>query len=136
MVAFPQKTWADGSAGGTPLSAAALNDLETRIDNAFALAGTGSGSGGAVDSVNGETGVVVLTAADVDARPDDYTPSVSDLPANMVMFAIWSDSVKQSRPTSRTDVKVFWFTSGSTLPAIVSSGTGGMLNNVDVQIPL
>ena len=38
-----------------------------------------SGGGGAVDSVNGQTGTVVLTAADVNALPDTYTAPVSSV---------------------------------------------------------
>ena len=34
-----------------------------------------TGGGGAVDSVNGQTGTVVLTASDVGALPDSYTPT-------------------------------------------------------------
>lgn len=39
----------------------------------------GGGGGGAVESVNGKTGVVVLDAADVGALPDDYTPPVTSV---------------------------------------------------------
>lgn len=35
-----------------------------------------SGPAGAVESVNGKTGKVVLDAEDVGALPDDYVPSV------------------------------------------------------------
>ena len=38
-----------------------------------------SGGGGAVDSVNGQTGTVVLGAADVGALPDTYTAPVSSV---------------------------------------------------------
>lgn len=34
----------------------------------------GGGSAGAVESVNGQTGAVTLTASDVSALPDTYTP--------------------------------------------------------------
>ena len=37
------------------------------------------GGGGAVDSVNGQTGTVVLDANDVGALPDTYTPPVSSV---------------------------------------------------------
>ena len=37
------------------------------------------GGGGAVNSVNGKTGTVVLDAADVGALPDDYTPPVTSV---------------------------------------------------------
>lgn len=42
------------------------------------------GGGGAVASVNGETGIVVLDAADVSARPDDWEPewdNIGSMPA-------------------------------------------------------
>lgn len=38
-----------------------------------------------------------------------------------------------SRPTSRSDVTVQW-KGPDPSPTIVSSGTGGMLNNVDVRL--
>lgn len=37
------------------------------------------GGGGAVDSVNGQTGTVVLTASDVGALPTSYTPPVTSV---------------------------------------------------------
>lgn len=46
-----------------------------RGDGAWAVP-PGGGSGGAVDSVNGQTGEVVLDAADVGALPDTYTAPV------------------------------------------------------------
>ena len=39
----------------------------------------GGGGGGAVDSVNGQTGTVVLTASDVGALPTSYTPPVTSV---------------------------------------------------------
>lgn len=39
----------------------------------FVVRQSGGGGGGAVDSVNGKTGVVVLDASDVGALPDDTT---------------------------------------------------------------
>lgn len=39
----------------------------------------GGGGGGAVSSVNGQTGAVVLDADDVHARPDDWTPTAADV---------------------------------------------------------
>lgn len=39
----------------------------------------GGGGGGAVQSVNGKTGEVVLDADDVGALPDDYTPPVTSV---------------------------------------------------------
>lgn len=42
---------------------------------------SGGGGGGAVDSVNGATGAVVLDATDVNARPDTWEPTVADISA-------------------------------------------------------
>ena len=35
--------------------------------------------GGEVDSVNGQTGTVVLSASDVGAKDESYTPAVADV---------------------------------------------------------
>ena len=40
----------------------------------------GGGGGGAVDSVNGQTGTVVLDAGDVEARADNWVPTIEDVP--------------------------------------------------------
>ena len=45
------------------------------------------GGGGAVDSVNGQTGTVVLTAADVGAKPISYAPTWSDVTGKPSTFA-------------------------------------------------
>lgn len=43
--------------------------------------------GGAVDSVNGQTGVVVLTAADVGAKPSSYVPTWTEVTGKPTTFA-------------------------------------------------
>lgn len=45
------------------------------------------GGGGAVDSVNGQTGIVVLTAADVGAKPSSYVPTWSEVTGKPSTFA-------------------------------------------------
>lgn len=129
-MAYVKKTWADGSGGGTPLSATALNDWEDRIDTGISSV---TGGTGAVSSVNGDTGAVVLTAADVGARPDSYTPGYADLPAWTTLTVLKSGGTWPSRPTARTDIVVAW-KGADPSPSIVSSGTGGMLNNVDYRL--
>lgn len=42
------------------------------------------GGGGAVESVNGQTGAVTLTASDVSALPDTYTPPAGTAVADAV----------------------------------------------------
>src|SRR5690606_15938433 len=55
------------------------NWVAVTADSPLPTAGAG---GGAVASVNGQTGEVELTAADVNALPDSYTPP-SELPISV-----------------------------------------------------
>lgn len=55
-----------------------------RKDGAWSVV---TGGGGAVDSVNGQTGIVVLTAADVEAKPSSYVPDWSDVTGKPATFA-------------------------------------------------
>lgn len=50
------------------------------------------GGGGAVDSVNGQTGVVSLDAADVGARPDTYVPAWSEVTSKPAVIAAGADA--------------------------------------------
>lgn len=55
----------------------------------------------------------------------------ADLPAGTILGVIKSStSGWPSRPTSRSDLIFFWI-GPSPAPTIVSSGTGGMIDNVD-----
>lgn len=60
------------------------------------------------------------------------TPSYANLPAGTTITVIKSGSTWPARPTSRTDIIVQW-KGADPSPSIVSSGTGGMLDNVDVR---
>ena len=55
-------------------------DLQGYVDSGKSSVGSSSG-GGAVDSVNGKTGEVILSAEDVRARPDTWTPTAEDVGA-------------------------------------------------------
>lgn len=64
------------------------------------------------------------------AVPTDV--SVENLPAAVTLTVVKSAGVWPARPTARTDIVVQW-KGPDPSPAIVSSGTGGMLNNVDIR---
>lgn len=52
---------------------------------------------------------------------------ISDLPAGSILYAAKSGGVWPARPTTRTDVRVFWI-GADPAPAIVTSGTAGAYN--------
>ena len=58
------------------------------------------------------------------------TISYADLPAGVTITVFKSGGVWPARPTARTDLVVAW-RGPDPAPAIVTSGTGGMLENVD-----
>lgn len=60
------------------------SDIQSKVDYLIA---TGGNEGGAVSSVNGKTGVVVLTASDVSARPASWVPSWNDVSGKPATFA-------------------------------------------------
>jgi|AKZA01.1.fsa_nt_gi hypothetical protein len=74
---------------------AGVDGLDGYVDQKIAEA-AGNGSEGAVQSVNGKTGAVILNAADVKALPDSTTiptiPGVATASVNGLMAA--SDKVK------------------------------------------
>ena len=53
--------------------------LKKQTDEDFNFEWASGGSGGAVDSVNGKMGTVVLNASDVGALPDTYTAPVTSV---------------------------------------------------------
>lgn len=79
---YSQQTWADGEAGGTPLSAERLNHMEAGIAAA-----------GAVESVNGEVGAVTLTAAEVGAVPADQVPSLDEICTGYLLPSVVSSAI-------------------------------------------
>ena len=60
---------------------------------------TGGGGGGAVDSVNGQVGVVVLDAADVGAKDASYVPTWTEVTGKPTTFApITGTAANQAMP--------------------------------------
>lgn len=59
--------------------------------------------------------------------------AIADLPAGTTLTVLKSGGVWPSRPTSRSDIIVQW-KGADPDPSIVSSGTGGMLDNIDTRL--
>lgn len=101
-----------------------------QADGSLLFANTAAASGG-VTSVNGKipngTGAVTLVATDVGALASTYVPTVADLPAGSTLSVSKAGGVWPARPTSRADITVIW-KGADPSPAIVASGTAGMLN--------
>lgn len=61
------------------------------------------------------------------------TLSYGTLPAGTTLTVVKAAGVWPARPTSRSDIIIQW-KGPDPSPAIVSSGTGGMLDNVDIRM--
>ncbi|MGB4761741.1 MAG: hypothetical protein WBP12_00090 [Candidatus Saccharimonas sp.] len=59
-------------------------------------------------------------------------PTYANIPAGTTLTVTKSAGVWPARPTSRTDIVVQW-KGPDPSPSIVSSGTAGMLDNVDIR---
>lgn len=87
--------------------------------NTMTITAAGGTGGGAVDSVNGQTGAVVLDAADVSALPDTYAPSWSDVTSKPAVIASGAD-----QPTARAAIGA-----GTSDLAIGTTSTTAMAGN-------
>jgi len=98
----------------------------------------GGGGGGAVESVNGKTGAVVLDATDVGALPDDYTPPVTSVNGKTGAVVLGKsdvglanvDNVKQYSATNPPPYPV---TSVNGQTGAVVIPTGGAVDSVNGQ---
>lgn len=72
------------------------------------------------------------TAKWVNAASQGGTPTYANLPAGSTITVAKSGGTWPARPTSRSDIVVQW-KGPDPSPSIVSSGTGGMLDDVDIR---
>lgn len=100
--------------------------------NTLTIAASGGGGGGAVDSVNGEIGVVVLDAADVGARPDDYVPTWSEVTSKPAVIAAGADQAAARTEIGAGTSNLAIGTTGSTAMAgnKTASDLGGIVSDV------
>lgn len=151
---FVQRTnWVDSPSTATPVMAADLLRIEQGVADAQnptlatvattgnyadlsgkpvipALAGDLGGTAAAPTVISGANHTHTL------AQITDYVASsvtIANLPAGSTLTVLKSGGVWPARPTSRSDIVVAWKGPDPT-PAIVSSGTGGMLDNVDYRL--
>lgn len=106
--------WIDLPAGGGTVAPADVDDIVGDLVNS----GTGAAVGG----------------MDLRYRRVGMVPH-SDLPAGATLVVRKSGSTWPARPTSRNDITVIWVGADPD-PAVVNSGTGGALNNVDIRMAL
>lgn len=79
LVAALDKVFRNGGGSGEGLQSIVPGENVTVDDSDPLNPVISATGGGAVASVNGKTGPVVLTAADVEALPDTYSPSAEDI---------------------------------------------------------
>lgn len=144
----PANTLSIGTVGtgapGTPASASVTGTAPNQTLNlvipqgatgatgAAGAAGVGVPTGGATGQVlqknsatNYDTVWVTPTATS--------SPTIETLPAGCTITVLKGTSGWPARPTARPDIIVAW-KGPDPSPTIVSSGTGGMLNNVDYRL--
>lgn len=98
----------------------------------------GGGGGGAVESVNGKTGAVVLDASDVGALPDDYTPPVTSVNGETGAIVLGKSDVGLAnldnvRQYSATNPPPYPVTSVNGQTGAVVISTGGAVDSVNGQ---
>jgi hypothetical protein len=106
-----------------------LSDLAAKVNSADLAAVAISGSYG--DLSNKPT-ILALGTTSTTAKAGNYMPSIADLPSGSTITVLKSSNTWPIRPTARTDIIVQW-KGADPSPVIVSSGTGGMLDNVDIR---
>lgn len=112
-----------GRAAGQPVWVAAPSssvspaDVDTIVANAVQ-----SGTGAAVGALDNRY------------KQDGITP-ISELPAGSTLVVRKTGSTWPARPTTRTDIVVIWVGVDPD-PAIITTGTGGALSNVDIRMAI
>lgn len=129
---------ATGAAGGVPAGGSngqvlgKVGGMTQWVDQT----GGGSVNAGDVDTIVGDlvgsgTGATV-GSLDQRYRQPGIVPVV-DLPAGATVVVRKTGSTWPARPTNRTDIVVIWVGADPD-PAVITSGTGGAMNNVDIRM--
>lgn len=134
-----------------PVSTAAQTALDAKADKTTTVTGTNSITGGG--SLGANRTLALVGDASTPGNSMYYGTNGSgtkgyfalpsgggggsitytDLPAGTTLTVLKSGGTWPARPTSRADLIVQW-KGADPSPSIVSSGTGGMLDNVDIRL--
>ena len=96
---------------------------------------SGTNTGDQTLNYNSGTGALTISGSNgnaVSLPVGGGAITYADLPSGSTLTVSKSGSTWPARPTSRADVVVHW-KGPDPSPSIVSSGTGGMLDNVDIR---
>lgn len=125
-------------AGGTDGQVLTKNGSTNYATRWAAASGGGSVAPGDVDTIVGNL-VSGGTGASVGALDNRYKKKgivpIDDLPAGSSIVVRKTGASWPARPTSRTDIIVIWVGLDPD-PAIITSGTAGAMNNVDVRMAI
>ena len=127
----------DTSDANKPISSATQTALDAKATDSVVVHNTGAET---IAGVKTFSSLPVLPATtpttSTQAATKGYADSAVAIYANLApgstITVTKSGGIWPSRPTARTDVVVIW-KGPDPSPAIVSSGTGGMLDNVDMR---
>lgn len=133
-------TGASGSAASASITGTAPNQtLNLTIPQGPTGATGAAGTNGQGVPTGGTTGQVLQkrSATNYDTTwvtpTATSSPTIETLPAGSTITVIKGTGGWPARPTARTDIIIAW-KGPDPSPTIVSSGTGGMLNNVDYRL--
>jgi hypothetical protein len=144
-MAYDVQSWLDGAAGNTPVNAARLNHIESGIaaaDSAATAAASAATTTAAAAQASASS--VVADVADLEATTTalaidvankaqiSHSHVVADMPSGTTLTVFKTGSSWPARPTARADITVQWVGADPS-PAIVTSGTGGMLSGSDLR---
>lgn len=134
-----------------PVSTAMQAALDAKTDETITVTGTNSITGGGALSINHTLSLINDVSAPgnnmyygtnvsgtkgyfaLPAGSSGGSVTYADLPASTTLTVLKSGGTWPARPTSRTDIVVQW-KGPDPSPVIVSTGTGGMIDDVDIRL--
>lgn len=134
-MAFAKKTWQDGPTGGTPIDAAALNDLENRIAGVDTSVAAETTARSAADTTL-QTAVDAKLDASEKGQPDGVAEldATGKVPAAQLPETVESGSVPD--PSAQPDGKWLVTSGGALIYTDAPAGGSGQWRDVEEDLPL